>query len=61
MVDDKLKESEGEQLLKKFTEGKYNELVDEIEKLTKEYEDSPFAYSLLGNALFNSTIDFGDE
>ena len=53
MVDDKLKESEGEQLLKKFTEGKYNELVDEIEKLTKEYEDSPFAYSLLGNALFN--------
>ena len=53
MVDDKLKESEGEQLLKKFTEGKYNELVDEIEKLLKEYEDSPFAYSLLGNALFN--------
>ena len=53
MVEDKLKNNKGDDLIKKFTEGKFDELVDEIKKLIREYGDSPFAYSLLGNSLFN--------
>ena len=53
MVEDKLKNNKGDDLKKKFTEGKFDELVDEIKKLIREYGDSPFAYSLLGNSLFN--------
>lgn len=53
MSEDKLKKNKGEYLIKKFTDGKYNDLVEEIEKLIEEYGESQFGYSLLGNCLFN--------
>jgi len=53
MFEDKLKENKGEYLLKKFTDGKFSDLIEEIDKLMEEYGESSFGYSLLGNCFFN--------